>query len=96
MSGPHPKRRTNSGVADTGLEGVLAGFGVQLGQAYIYTEPRERVPYNVTLTALNAALVAGPQPDGLGVPARCSSCRTVGTVNPAGGPGGRSRRSRCS
>ncbi|MDB5311083.1 MAG: ABC-type uncharacterized transport system [Gemmataceae bacterium] len=48
------------GVVKTGLEGVLSGFGVRLGDKFVYSVPTERSPEYQTLAMFSRASVQNP------------------------------------
>ncbi len=83
LTSPHPKP-DGTGVEATGLEDVLAGFGVRLGREYILNQPMERVSYTEAITALNAGLVDARNPIALAFSDRVlvlPDCREVAPVN---------------
>jgi hypothetical protein len=88
LTSPHPKPENNAGVVGTGLEDMLAGFGVRLGTEYIYNEPLQNVSYDLALTAMNVAAVRARNPVALAFSRRRLIMPNCREVNPPGGPGG--------
>jgi hypothetical protein len=88
LTSPHPRPEDNAGVADTGLEGVLEGFGVRLGRDYIYNEPVQNISFNRAITTLGATLVQERNPVAMAFRRRAlimSDCREVVPASPPGG-----------
>lgn len=89
LTSPHPGS-DNTGVAATGLEEVLAGFGVELGREYLLRGPAEgRLTYTQIVTALSQAAYQQRNPIALAFeqPPVLPSARVVNVARtPPGGP----------
>jgi hypothetical protein len=49
IAGPHPIPGTNKGVAPTGLESLLATFGVHLDPGYLLARSSANIPYEIAI-----------------------------------------------
>ena len=89
-TGPRPKP-DRTGVAPTGLEDVLAPFGVKLGTEYLLTQPARGLGYQDVLVAPSARLEEGGNPIAAEFSTRSlvlPTCRRLELVPaPPGGPG---------
>jgi hypothetical protein len=88
LTSPHPRPEDNAGVVPTGLEGVLNGFGAQLGQEYLYNAPEERIFYHQAIVGVSSAQVQARNPVALAFAERLlvmPDCRVV-TPAPQTGP----------
>src|SRR5262249_5847224 len=61
IAGPHPQAG-NKGIAPTGLEDLLATFGVRLVPGYLLNQPAEYRSYDVAAGAVNGKLLADRNP----------------------------------
>lgn len=89
LTSPHPGSN-NTGVADTGLEEVLAGFGVEIGREYLLRGPADgRLTYTQIVTALSQIAFQLRNPIALAFqePPVMPDVRVVNaTRSPPGGP----------
>ncbi len=91
LAGPH--RKPTGGMAPTGLEDLLAEYGVQLGTRWLYGDPRfERIPADTAIVGVpdslaedrtNTLAVAYAGETGI-LPWR--NCRTLEVARGGGGP----------
>ena len=88
LSSPHPKQPERTGVADTGLEEVLGGFGVRLGTEYLYSMRADVASYTQATVVASDALVDERNPVALAYRDAMLILPDARPVVPAGQPGG--------
>ena len=91
LTGPHPVPG-KAEVQPTGLEDLLAGYGIQIQPAYIYSQPNERMPAEMAIVGVAGAALDGRNPIAVtfsDTPMIFPACRPVRTqVSPPNAPPG--------